>query len=303
VYLRRHQKLSETPFLDNLDVSVFSIFSASSVGDKQSFLRLQNLVRQHFQEYAYLEIGSDAGGSLVPLLLDPKCSSVTSVDLRPTSQPDERGVDFDYPTNGEEIMLRNLEAAAGNKNLEKLKCFKSDVQDVPIGAIPKIQLALIDGEHTNVACFSDAERTLSLIDESGVVAFHDANLITDAIQNFERMLHHIGIKHELVFLPDCVAAIGIGEMASIMRAFAAPIMLDRSSYIVAAQQHRRNVLLHEASVRQAERFSEESAFLLERASVLEAELIEAKSENRNLRSSNSWKITAPLRYVTGIFRK
>ena len=59
--------------IGNLDVGVFEIPSETSVSDKISLLRLQNLVRCKKDGYVYLEVGSHLGGTLVPHLIDPQC--------------------------------------------------------------------------------------------------------------------------------------------------------------------------------------------------------------------------------------
>jgi hypothetical protein len=55
------------------DVSIFSIVTAMSAEDKRSFLKIQNVVRLVNPNYAYLEIGSDLGGSLIAPLMDTHC--------------------------------------------------------------------------------------------------------------------------------------------------------------------------------------------------------------------------------------
>jgi hypothetical protein len=76
--------------IEALDTSVFAI-QPGHYSDRTSFLRVQRLVRTIQPDYAYLEVGSDLGGSLLPHLLDPACRVAVSVDPRPESQPDERG--------------------------------------------------------------------------------------------------------------------------------------------------------------------------------------------------------------------
>ena len=95
--------------IDDADIDVFK-FGITADGDRKSLLSIQNIVRRVRPGYTYIEIGSDAGGSLYTHLLDPKCDLVISVDLRPGAQPDERGVSFDYGGNNTTAnMIANLE--------------------------------------------------------------------------------------------------------------------------------------------------------------------------------------------------
>lgn len=295
--------MADLGFLDTLNTKVFSIFSASSHGDKQSFLRLQRLTAERFPTYNYLEIGSDAGGSLVPLLLDPRCVAAISVDLRPTSQPDERGRDFDYPEDGEAIMIGNLRASVFARDMQKLRCFKSDISEVPPGEIPKIHLALIDGEHTNVACFSDADHVLNLMNQDGIIAFHDANLVSDALQNFERMLSRLGITHYVSFLPDCVAAIGIGTMATALKEAYWNVENDKAEYIADAKKHRWAAIAEAEVYRIQLQHAADIERQRENEATVRAENMKLLSENTALRESYSWKLTAPIRALSSSVRK
>ena len=140
-------------FLEQLDIAAFVVPSSTTDNDKTSLLRLQKLVSSSIKRFNYLEIGSDPGGSLVPLLADPNCAHIISVDLRPEQQPDERGTNFPYPIDGEAQMLNNLRQCVGEAQLARLRTFKLDVRYVDATSVPKIELVLIDGERTDVACF------------------------------------------------------------------------------------------------------------------------------------------------------
>lgn len=230
----------------NLDTSVFSVLSAASENDRTSFLRLQQVIRTHVQPYTYLEIGSEIGGTLVPYLLDDTCKSAVSIDLRPLEVPDERGVVFDYGTaNTTARMLDTLTKAVGSVPLRKLTCLVCDASSVRVDQLPaRPQFAMIDGEHTNTACFSDVISLLPLIADDAVIAFHDANLICDAIENAEKMLTHIGIEHATVFLPDCVAAIGLRGMANVVRSELSPFALERTAYLAKSRHDRIDTMIY-----------------------------------------------------------
>ena len=106
------------------------------------------------------------------------------------------------------------------------------------------QLALIDGEHTNTACFSDVISLMPLIAADAVIEFHDSNLICDAIENAEKMLTYIGIEHATVFLPDCVAAIGLRGMAKIVESELSPFALERSTYLAKSRHDRVAAMIY-----------------------------------------------------------
>ncbi|MFM9927783.1 hypothetical protein VLK31_32775 [Variovorax sp. H27-G14] len=78
---------------------------------------------------------------------------------------------------------------------------------------------------------SDFIQVLSYLKPDSVIAFHDANLIIDAIQNAERMLRYLKIEFETVFLPDCVAAIGIRGMAAPVREMLLAHAHERATYV------------------------------------------------------------------------
>ena len=112
-----------------------------------------------------------------------------------------------------------------------------------------IDLALIDGEHTNIACFSDFISVLPLMAEDAVIAYHDANLIPDAILNAERVLGYLGIPFHTVFLPDCVAAIGLRGMAGPLASAVADVALDREKFLALSRQTLRAVIAQDGLLR------------------------------------------------------
>jgi hypothetical protein len=224
-------------FVDALDVGIFCIPTAASGNDRRSLLRIQGCVRG--RPYCYVEVGSELGGSLVPHLADPQCTSVYSIDLRVSSQADERAETFYYPADGEKAMMAILADRLDERSLRKLKTFRCDASQLSPGDIPtKASLALIDAEHTNVACFSDAVSILRFLEPDAIISFHDANLIADAIQNFESMLRFLGLSVSTAFLPDCVAAIGIGAMSDAVKQRLQPFSLPRDEYIARVRKER-----------------------------------------------------------------
>lgn len=231
-----------------LDTNVFTIESQTSHQDRVALLRIKALVRRVRGRYTYLEIGSHLGGTLLPHLLDPACESVHSVDPRPQCQPDERGLVFDYVDNSTARMREQLISAVPPSALQRLTTWEHDAADIPAPAYcRRFDLALIDGEHTNVAAFSDFVSILPALARDACVAFHDANLILDAIVNVERLLRHEGTRHATLILPDCVAIIGLRGAAEAVIAELGPHALDRRAFEVWSRSALRAEIAANAS--------------------------------------------------------
>lgn len=97
-----------------LDTSIFAI-QPGHYSDRTSFLRIQRQVRGKLPGYAYLEVGPNMGGSLLP-----HCSTwpaASMVDSRSESQPDEGGSDFHYTGNS---AVRILAEPAKHVSAEEL---------------------------------------------------------------------------------------------------------------------------------------------------------------------------------------
>jgi hypothetical protein len=223
--------------IGTLDIAVFQVETQSTVNDRASFLRVQNLARSMLGRYVYLEVGSHIGGSLLPHLIDPACEAALSVDPRPAALPDERAEFIRYPQNSTARMIAVLSERLPRSAMAKLTTIESDVSALAPGAVElKATLAFIDGVHTNRACFSDFIGVLALTQPDCVICFHDANLIADAIVNAERFLDHLGVAHETVFLPDTVAVMGLGRLASAVQDELQPHGLDRATYLERSQR-------------------------------------------------------------------
>ena len=215
------------------DLAVFAIPTAMSAGDKASFLELQNVVGSLHPGYVYLEVGSDQGGSLIAPLVDSRCGALVSVDLRPEAQPDERGILFHYPGNSTRRMLETL-AARGvpERALGRLRTFDADIAQLAfwrVGAAARF--AFVDAEHTNQAVFRDWLHVSRFMERDSVIAFHDANLIFDGLENIRALLHHNGATFSAHYLPDTVFVIGMGTLAAeVTRAFSGRT-LDRDTFL------------------------------------------------------------------------
>lgn len=198
--------------LSDLDLKLFEkIPSQSTDEDKQSFLAIQLAVRELFDGYKYLEIGSYLGGSIQPHLLDEKCAKIYSIDKRPPQQPDERGIDYVYQNNSTARMLEHLKKVAEDK-LYKLETIDGDTRQMQSYRIEeKIQFCFIDGEHTDEAVVSDFNFCLDVLDENGIIAFHDAQITYNGIAECVRSLEESGRKFRAYSLPHIVFVIEVGD--------------------------------------------------------------------------------------------
>jgi hypothetical protein len=250
--------------IEVFDTSAFVVESQTSAEDKVSFLRIQNLIRACAANYVYMEVGSHLGGTLVPHLADPRCRSVISIDPRPHKQPDERGCSFTYDGNSTARMIEGLKQVLSIDCLAKLRTFDLDAAQVPLVDIAaRADLVMVDGEHTNVAVFSDVMSLLPAIVPDAIIAFHDANLVADAIQNLERYFIYAGIEFATVFLRDSVCAIGLRGMAERVTVALAPYARYREQFLADARS---------AAARE-----------------------ELASRLRAIESSTIWRATGPLR--------
>ncbi|WP_143748956.1 class I SAM-dependent methyltransferase [Mesorhizobium sophorae] len=287
--------------IETLDIAVFQVDTGSTLSDRTSFLRVQNFARSTLGRYVYLEVGSDIGGSLLPHLIDPACEAVISVDLRPATQPDERAEVFHYPDNTAARMVALLSDKLPSDAMAKLTTIDSDVSNVPPQSIePKATLALIDAEHTNTACFSDFVGVLGLMKPDCIISFHDANLIADAIVNAERFLDHLGIEHETAFLPDTVAVMGLGRLASAVRDQLQPHALDRETSL---DRWQRQLWSHIASVHsrqndaELEHLRSDNSRLVEEIEHARKASRDAQARQDAITSSTTWRASAPVRAV------
>ena len=202
--------------IDSLDISLFEMIqSQTAVADKKTLLAVQRATRNGFGQYVYLEIGSHIGGSIQPHLLDPDCQLIYSIDNRPYSQPDERGIEQIYTENSTEKMLEHLRAVAPD-NLHKIVCFESRAQDIDTQLISRRpHICFIDGEHTDKAVVPDFEFCLSVADPDGVIVFHDSDLVSQGIRSIIDELRRKEIAFKGVKLGGSVYLIGLGSSAVI----------------------------------------------------------------------------------------
>jgi hypothetical protein len=197
-----------------LDVSLFDAVDAgSSHLDRRSLLACQHAVRSRVPTYVYLEIGSHLGGSLQPHVLDPSCAVMHSIDPRPLEQPDARGPRLAYPGNSTERMLSNLDRLSQDARI-RIRCYEQSTASLPPTAIdPRPQLCFIDGEHTDDAVTTDFAFCRQVLAPSGgLILFHDAAIIYNALADILKELDEAGEPYRAWALPDVVFAIEFGTM-------------------------------------------------------------------------------------------
>lgn len=193
------------------DIGVFSVPTSTYPEDKITLLRLQKFIMNKKNKYNFLEVGSYRGGALVPHLLCPQCETIFSIDSRPKSTPDERGVSFSYEEVSTQDMIRFLREHVSEIDLQKLNTYDDDASVAAPKIASQVDFAFIDGEHTVKATIRDFLSIYPCLSESSIVAFHDANLITDAIFATKIFLDHLGVVSKIFFLPKVVAIVVIGD--------------------------------------------------------------------------------------------
>jgi len=198
--------------LKNLDISLYEkINSQLEVKDKSSLLACQLATRELRSNYRYLEIGSYLGGSIQPHLLDSKCSKIFSIDKRPESQPDERGVDYTYLNNSTQRMLDFLGEIAPD-NIDKITTFDIDTRETPEVKIDeRMDICFVDGEHTDEAAWADFKFCLRYLKDDGTIIFHDAPTVYNGIAKCVEYLEERSIKFRAYALPAIVFVIEIGD--------------------------------------------------------------------------------------------
>lgn len=197
--------------VDALDDALLSeIESQTTKNDRRSLLALHSACRQAHGTFEWLEIGSHLGGSLQALVRDPACTRIVSIDARPDSQPDERGMKFAYIDNSTARMLELLRGL-GDADVEKIEAIDASTEQlVPSAVTGAPQLCFVDGEHTVIAALRDARFCRSIIGDEGAIVFHDAWIVHQAIASFLAELASSGVPVTSYLLPDAVYAVELG---------------------------------------------------------------------------------------------
>jgi Methyltransferase domain len=173
--------------IEALDTDLFSFVPIqATAGDARALLALEAAVGASNGSFSYLEIGSFRGGSLQVLIRDPKCSCLMSIDARTGETLDAgRGV-YAYEENTTARMLEFL-SQVPEENMEKLSTFETTTQAMSPASLPKLpDFCFVDGEHTHEAVLHDARFCAEAMGGTGVIAFHDYEIVESAIKAFVR---------------------------------------------------------------------------------------------------------------------
>jgi predicted O-methyltransferase YrrM len=220
--LRSLEMLPSSDDFHNLsDLGFFPIPSQTSRNDRLLLLGLMRLGRSK-GTYKYLEIGSFRGGSLAPFLMDAACTMILSIDDRGRVQSDERGISFDYTSITTKSMLDNLHSCG--IRTDKLQTFDGSIHELAEKLTSdnkytsSFDLAFIDGEHTDEACFRDFLWTLPLMKENSIIMFHDSTIIYKSLKLI--MLYLDKMRHGYTFFKSSdsdVSALLFGDFQKISR--------------------------------------------------------------------------------------
>lgn len=195
-----------------VDLSPFSKIPAQlSPSDKASFLTLLAAHGEVFGDFSYLEIGSHLGGSIAPLLINPRCRKIYSIDKRPEVQPDDTGQPCYYPGNSTERMMQNLRGIDPTAD-QKVVCFDGDTATVPVPTFDlRPTICLIDGEHTDAISYRDYQFCRKVIQDRGTLVFHDANTLYLTLQRIVTELEQEGVSFDAYCLADAIFVISFGS--------------------------------------------------------------------------------------------
>lgn len=222
-----------------LDMGLFEkIPSQTTDADKQTLLACELAVRELKSGFNYLEIGSYLGGSIQPYLLDDRCARVYSIDKRPESQPDARGYDWVYQNNSTKRMLELLKEVGPT---DKVTTIDGDTIAIkPSDVTDKIDLAFIDGEHTDEAVVRDFRFCLDVLAENGAIMFHDAQITYNGIAASIYHLEENGRKFRAYSLPNYAFVIEIGDFPMHKNERILERLVDNHQSFLASLQYNDN---------------------------------------------------------------
>ncbi len=197
-------------------VYFFPAWCQTTPNDQLFLLGAMRLARK-IGNYSYLEIGSFRGGSLTPFLLDPACGTILSIDDRGRVHPDERGIQLDYAAITTQTMLDDLHGFG--LSTDKLRTFDGSIDELAEDSAGVFNLAFIDGEHTDEACFRDFIWTFPLMAKTSIVAFHDSNLIYKSLRLIMLFLEKEKVEYTFVKrAASSMSALLFGDYRNIERA-------------------------------------------------------------------------------------
>ena len=106
-------------------------------------------------------------------IVDVRCRAVVSIDRRDAVSPDERFELPGYPDNTTAHMLERLKGVPG-ADLAKLTTIDASTDQLDPAHL-NADLCFIDAEHTAEAAFHDARFCRQVVNDHGVIVFHDSN--------------------------------------------------------------------------------------------------------------------------------
>jgi hypothetical protein len=164
--------------LESLDLSLFeAIPTQTTREDRRVLLAVQRYFHRR-GAYSYLEVGSHLGGSLQSFFLDPRCTRLTSIDLRPEMQEDPRlGGTYRYGGNSTARMLELL-ARLDPRGLERLTTHDLDLTGyMRLTSGTGADLVFLDAEHTPQAMLADLAQALALVPSPRIILMHDVEAL------------------------------------------------------------------------------------------------------------------------------
>lgn len=107
--------------------------------------------------------------------------------------PDNLHGTYEYSGNSTQRMLENLKPLG--KGFARVYTFDCDASEIGVDQVPKrAAVVFIDGEHTDNAAFSDFLFALKVVEQNGVILFHDAGTVLGAIRRAISHLQASGVK-------------------------------------------------------------------------------------------------------------
>ena len=224
--------------IQSLDLGLFDAISSQTTNDDRgSLLLLQRCIRDS-GPYVYLEIGSHLGGSIQPYYIDPLCKLIYSIDKRPLVQPDQRGKYYEYPENSSARMMKNLKQAYSEINPGKVRIFDCDASEIePSMITDKPAICFIDGEHTDLAVYSDFQFCLNVCHADGIIAFHDTQFIFRGIKKIKNQLTNKKIRFKGILLGGSVYAILLNKAIAAFSNCLKPFCQNEFKFFKKAQRY------------------------------------------------------------------
>ncbi len=228
--------------IESLSLRLFDAIPSQTVPeDRDCLLRIQRQMREQ-GDYVYLEIGSHLGGTIQPHYADPRCRRIHSIDKRPLSQPDERGMTYDYPENSTQAMRNLLSGAYPDAPAEKLLTYDADSSEVdPATILEPPDLCLVDGEHTDEAVVRDLQFCLAVCKPDALLCAHDAGVVGEGLQRMQRELTECGIAWTGLKPGGSLYLFALGSSGETWRTALATVLQDERRYFRGAAFYRRRL--------------------------------------------------------------